>query len=255
MGFLDRFKPKPLWSDMLPGDRRLLDLLTAGDAPALAKLRAQWGEPFWLGVDRPTMHKNRYEIALVYDGSAVDRHSIGEDINVQIDDLFVLDRRLGDALPCVGYVSGGVLSSIIVSAPEARRWPREFSVDDWEYAGAGGARGKTRVVDWTARIAGAAKAPQIDPVVDAAIPADYRTYVSSPDRVMEIHDATILRLGQMYFLDDDRVDRRLLVFASCADASVFAFDSDGRVCFVDVSDGTAEQRAGSFSQWRLQEDE
>jgi hypothetical protein len=257
MGLLDRiFSRSKLWTDLEPSERRLIELLTADGVPEFARLRAQWGEPFWLGVDGTRQHKDRYELALVYDGSAVDTHSIGENVNFDIDDFFVLDRRLGTPLPCVGHVSNGILSNVIVSAPQPRRWPRVLAVDDWFYVGTDGARGKTRRQDWPARIAAARAMPAgIAADIDAVIPRDYREYMARANREWEVHDARLLRLPALYFLDDPRVSGRFLVFASFADASVLAFKIEDRasepsgVHFVSVVDGQAERVAGSFSQW------
>ena len=240
----------------MPSERQLIELLTAGSVPEFSRLRSQWGEPFWLGVNGTLRDNDRYELALVYDGSAVDTHSIGDNVTFDIDDLLVLDRRLEMALPCVGHVSNGILSNVIISAPSPRRWPKTLSVHDWFYVGADGAHSKTRTQDWAARIAAARGKPaDIAADVDAVIPRDYRDYMAGPDREWNVHDARLLRLPDLYFLDDARVSGRFLVFASFADASVLAFKIDPEaqkpagVYFVSVVDGQAERMAGSFNQW------
>lgn len=260
MGLFDRIFSRSMpWRDMTPGERQLVELLTAGNVPEFARLRAQWGEPFWLGVDGPRFYEDRYELALVYDGAAVDRHSIGENLKFEIDDLFVLDRRLKTPLKCIGHVSDGILGNISVSASQPRRWPKVLAVDDWFYVGADGAHGKTRRQDWPARIAAARATPsRIAADIDAVIPRDYRDYMARPDRQWAIHDASLLRLTALYFLDDPRVSGRFLVFASFADASVLAFriperaSEPGGVYFVSVVDGRAERVAESFNEWLTQ---
>lgn len=257
MGLFDRFFHRSrLWTDLTPGDRRLLELVTASDVQEFARLRAQWGEPFWLGVDRQTRYGDRYEVALVYDGNTVNAHSIGETVQFEIDDLFVVDRRIKTPLPCVGHVSHGILTNIICTAPRPVRWPAQLAVDDWFYVGADGTHSTSRTQDWVARIAAARAAPaRVDPTVAAATPTDFRDYMGRPDRAGEIHDARLLRLPDLYFLDDPRVSGRFLVFASCADASVLAFKVPSRasgrtgVYYVSVIDGQAERVADSFTKW------
>lgn len=257
MRFFDRLFyrfEKP--TDLMRAERQLLELLTAGAVPEFARLRAQWGEPFWLGVNRPKSYKDRYELALIYDGSTVDQHSIGENVAFTIDDLFVVDRRIDTPLPCVGHVSNGILSNIIVTAPQPHRWPKVLAVDDWFYVGPDGAHAQTRRQDWPARIAAATAAPaRIDPAIEVVIPRDYREYMARPDRKWEVHDARLLRLTDLYFLDNSPVSGRLLVFGSSADASVFAFrireqasEPEG-VYLVSAVDSEAERVADSLAEW------
>jgi hypothetical protein len=254
MGFFDRFRKREK-KDLTPSERQIVELLTAGDVPEFTRLRAQWSDPFGMWVERQPLSKDRYEIALIYDGNTEEEHWIGETLKFDIDDLVILDRRIGMPIPCVGHVHKGILSNIIWVAPQPVRWPTDLNVDDWFYVDANGALGKSRTRDWPARIAAAHEPPRIDSDIDAVIPTDYREYIGRRGRSLEIEDVTLLRLPDLYFLDHPSISGRFLVFGSLSDASVMAFDvpeharePDG-VYFVSVDDAVPERIADSFTEW------
>lgn len=252
MGFFDRFKKES--KELTPAEQRLLDLLTAGDPPAFARLRAQWGAPFGMWIERHR-YRDYFSIDLIYDANAAADASAGPGLKLQIDDLLIVDRRLRAPLACVGWVDDGLLTNIHCNAPGAIRWPRYLNLDDWFYLDAGGRQSKTRRQDWAARIASSHVPAAVDPEIDRVVPADYREYITRRGAEREVHDITLLPVPQLYFLDHPKVIGRFVVFGSAADASVMAFrvstgDRTDGVYFIDVREAKPERVANDFTQWR-----
>jgi len=254
MGFFDRFKEEQ--KEMMAAEQRLLELLTAGNAPEFARLRAQWSEPFGMWIER-RRYKDYFSIDLIHDAHAADDASAGPNLKLKIDDLIVIDRRLRSPIACVGWVDAGLLTNIHCIAPEPVRWPRYLNVDDWFYLDAAGGQSKTRRHDWADRIAASHVPAVVDPEIDRVVPADYRDYITRRDTARDIHDVTLLPVRELYFLDHPKVNGRFVVFGSTADASVMAFristgDQVDGVYSIDVDEAKPERVANDFTQWRTE---
>lgn len=234
-------------------EQKIIGILLSGESAAFARLRRQCQAPFLLEVQR-SIAPTRYTLSLVYDGNLETEYSIGNSISVQIDDLAVIDKRLGNPVTCKAVVHHGVLGNVLFSASSAMQWPTYVKLDDWFFLASDGSTTKERSIDWSDRLRQSAEPQRFHPQFDAMLPADYQRYILR-SLELAVGSANLLHPNEVYLLDDPRVQMQMLVFAIALDGSVLAFKVEGtngetnEVYLLDHQTGEASRVANSFDDW------
>jgi hypothetical protein len=92
-------------------ERRIIELLLSGENPVFPALRRQLSPPFLISVERTTNPK-RLTITVTFDGNLEREYSVGEGVNVQIDDVLVIDKRIPQPVICKAVIHLGILGAM-----------------------------------------------------------------------------------------------------------------------------------------------
>jgi len=122
-------------------ERKLLDLLFEGTDELLSGLKKQTSPPFFSKVVRRNTSKvnnsgkdhplNEYRLDIIFDESLITDYTVGDGVNLQINDLTILDNRIDAEINITAFVRNGVLTDIVATTHGDLRWPKYLRVDDW----------------------------------------------------------------------------------------------------------------------------
>jgi hypothetical protein len=117
-------------------EKWILRLLLDGETNVMESLRRQLEPPFFSRVQRRRnpggdREPGEYHLDVVFNESLLGEFSIGESVNVDIDDLRIRDQRVEGEIEIVARIRDGVLTRIIARTAKAVSWPRYIRADDW----------------------------------------------------------------------------------------------------------------------------
>jgi hypothetical protein len=117
-------------------EKWILRLLLDGETNVMESLRRQLEPPFFSRVQRRRnpggdREPGEYHLDVVFNESLLGEFSIGEAVNVDIDDLRIRDQRVEGEIQIVARIRDGLLTKIIARSAKQTSWPRYIRADDW----------------------------------------------------------------------------------------------------------------------------